>query len=156
MEATKVKIIKGISDNGIEIGDILELSNSKVKSFLVELHDVCKGIVVFNGIGIQKLTPYDAIGLICGCFERGCEFEELLEQGKLVEPYPGDWFAGIVISVNYIPVLVNRYSHIQEVIYHSWERQLRAEEYDTLPLCKELAYAGRKFSGRKMPNLNLI
>lgn len=157
MEATKVRKIGNVSDGSIKIGEILELSNSKVESFTVKLYAVSKGIVVFEGVGgIQKVTPYDVIRLICGCFENGCELEELLEEGKLVEPYPGDLFAGIVISINYIPVLANRYSHNQEELYRSWESQLEAEERGTRHFCDEPVSSGRRFSGRKKPNPNLI
>ena len=69
MEATKVRKIGNVSDGSIKIGEILELSNSKVESFTVKLYAVCKGIVVFKGVGgIQKVTPYDVIRLICGWY----------------------------------------------------------------------------------------
>ena len=83
------------------------------------------GILFLKGLESNG-TPKQVIELMAGCFEEGCNLEEILEDESVFEG--PEELKGVVMSVNNIPVMATRYNHDSEKLYEEWDRQLKAEE----------------------------
>ena len=83
------------------------------------------GILFLKGFESNG-TPKQVIELMAGCFEEGCNLEEILEDESVFEG--PEELKGVVMSVNNIPVMATRYNHDSEKLYEEWDRQLKAEE----------------------------
>lgn len=124
MKTTKVGVEFVSSFTRKLLGDIvLENDEASLQAEYLA-HD--SGILFLRSFRNDNLTPKQAIELIAGCFEEGCNLQEILQDENVFEDY--EKLEGIVMSVNNIPVLVTHYNHDSEKLYEEWDRQLRAEE----------------------------
>lgn len=81
-----------------------------------------EGLLVVKSYRNYNITPKQIIEVLAGCFEDGCELQEVLRVSSIFEEEES--LEGIVISIKNIPVLVSRKSHNVEEIYKNWSKSL--------------------------------
>lgn len=81
-----------------------------------------EGLLFVRGYRNYNITPKQIIEVLAGCFEDGCELQEVLRVSNIFEE--DEKLEGIVISIDNIPVLVSRKSHNTGEIYKNWSKSL--------------------------------
>ena len=84
-----------------------------------------EGLLVVKSYRNYNITPKQIIEVLAGCFEDGCELQEVLRVSSIFEEKES--LEGIIISIKNIPVLVSRKSHNVEEIYKNWSKSLQVE-----------------------------
>ena len=110
-----------------------EPSRDKKESLLFqEGRKSFKAEIVFCYIGVLFLDGYDykadyrkQIELLAACFDRGSNFDELLQKAGYIKPW--EKIRGILMPMGNIPVLIPRYSHDVDKIMQELEEQIRIE-----------------------------
>lgn len=123
MKVTKVGVDFASSFTRRLVGDIV-LENEEAY-LQAEYLAYDNGILFLKGFKSNG-TPKQVIELMAGCFEEGCDLQEIFKDERVFEE--PEELEGVVMSVNNIPVMSTRYNHDSEKLYEEWDRQLRAEE----------------------------
>lgn len=119
MEATKVKKVSITHPFRGDQGNLVTLVNQGLK-LTTEFRTYECGIVIFQGYDPSTLKPEQIFRIFAGCFEKGSNFEKALQDKYLIDGY--ERITGIVISIQNIPVLITKYSDLDEIC-EKWHSQ---------------------------------
>ena len=80
-----------------------------------------EGLLFVRSYRNYNITPKQIIEVLAGCFEDGCELQEVLRVSSIFEE--DENLEGIVITIKNIPVLISRKYHNAEEIYKNWNKK---------------------------------
>ena len=124
MKVTKVGVDFVSSFTRQLLGDIV-IENEEV--FLQAEYLAYDSGILFLKAYESNGTPEQVIELMAGCFEEGCNLQELLKDEGIFEEL--EELKGIVMSVNSIPVMITHYNYSDATkLYKEWRRKKFGEQ----------------------------